>query len=66
MVDPYDGGTFLETPVMFSVPRELLELAVAIPAKESVQLNHQAIVARGKAQATIRSLLATSDEVANA
>jgi len=59
MVDPYDGGTFVEALRMFQVPRELLELAVSIPTKESVEKNHQAIVARGKAQATIRNLLAT-------
>lgn len=59
MIDPYDGGTFVESLRLFQVPRELLELAVSIPTKESAEKNHQGIVARGKAQATIRMLLAT-------
>lgn len=57
MIDPYDGGTFSDQLRMFPVPRELLELAVSIPTKESVEKNQQAIAARGKAQATIRNLL---------
>lgn len=59
MIDPYDGGTFIDQLRTFEVPRELLELAVSIPTKESVEKNEKAIRARGAAQATIRDLLAT-------
>lgn len=59
MIDPYDGGTFIDQLRTFEVPRELLELAVSIPTKESVEKNEKAIRARGEAQATIRDLLAT-------
>ena len=40
-----------------NVPRELLERAVQIPSKASVEENHAAIVERGRAQAEIRTLL---------
>ena len=40
-----------------NVPRELLERAVQIPSKASVEENHAAIVDRGRAQAEIRALL---------
>lgn len=42
-----------------NVPRELLERAVQIPSKASVEENHAAIVDRGRAQAEIRTLLST-------
>lgn len=45
------------------VERELLELAVSIPSRESAQANTNGILARGKAQAKIRALLAQSKEV---
>lgn len=40
-----------------NVPRQLLERAVQIPSKASVEENHAAIVDRGRAQAEIRALL---------
>ena len=43
-----------------NVPRRLLERAVQIPSKASVEENHAAIVDRGRAQAEIRALLSTT------
>jgi hypothetical protein len=40
------------------VERELLERAVSIPTKESLEANHAAIIDRGRAQAEIRVILA--------
>lgn len=40
-----------------NVPRELLERAVRIPTKASVEENHAAIVDRGRAQSELRALL---------
>lgn len=44
------------------VDRELLELAVSVPTKESLEANQAAIIARGRAQAEIRELLAQPAE----
>ena len=43
-----------------NVPRRLLERAVQIPSKASVEENHAAIIDRGRAQAEIRALLSTT------
>ena len=43
-----------------NVPRELLERAVRIPTKASVEENHAAIVDRGRAQSELRALLSAN------
>ena len=45
------------TNTTLNVPRELLERAVRIPTKASVEENHAAIVDRGRAQSELRALL---------